>query len=256
VAIHPLSEVHPNAVLAEGVSVGPFTCIGPGAVIGEGTEIGPGVLITGQTVIGKQCKIFHGASIGGEPQVLGFKDVPSGVVIGDRTTIREYVTIHRSMHADVSTRVGDDCLLMAYVHIAHDCVIGNRVIIVNSTGLSGHIVVEDRAFISGMVAMHQFVRIGRHAMVGGSSGVRKDILPYSLVEGYPARLVSLNSVGLRRSDFPPSVRLAIKEAFKIIRDPGLNLKQAVRKIEQEIEMLDEIRYLIDFIGKSTRGITT
>lgn len=238
------------------MSVGPFTSIGPDVAIGEGTEIGPGVLITGRTTIGRQCRIYHGASIGGDPQVVNFKDVPSGVTLGDRTTVREYVTIHRSMHADVNTTVGNDCMLMAYAHIAHDCVIGNQVIIVNSTGLSGHIVVEDRAFISGMVAMHQFVRIGKHAMVGGSSGVRKDILPYSLVEGYPARLVSLNSVGLRRADFPPAVRSAIKAAFKIILDPALNLKQAVHKIEREIEMLDEIRYLIDFIGKSTRGITT
>ena len=253
--IHSSSVIHPDAKLAQGVEVGPFTTIGANVRIGEGTIVGPNVLIEPGTIIGKNCKIYHGASLGGEPQILNFKNVPASVEIGDRTEIREYVTIHRSGFENGVTRVGNGCMLMAYSHLGHDCVLGDNVIIVNGTGLSGHVIVEDKAFISGLVGVHQFVRIGRHAMVGGMAGVNQDVMPFSTVEGTPARLLSINAVGLKRANFKPGVRAAIKKAFKFITQPELNTKQAIEKIEGEIEMYDEIKYLIDFIKKSSRGVT-
>lgn len=246
--------VHPDAELDDSVSVGPFTVIEEGVKIGAGTRIGPNVLIGKNTRIGENCQVFHGASIGGDPQIAGFKDVPSLVEIGEETVIREYVTIHRSMYENKATRIGHHCLLMAYAHIGHDCQIGNHAVIVNQTGLSGHVEVGDHAFISGMVGIHQFVRIGAHCMVGGFSGLRQDVLPYCMVEGVPARLISTNSVGLRRRSFSPGARTALKKAFKIIKEPDLNTTQAVERIRAEIENTDEIRYLTEFIENTSRGI--
>ena len=184
--IHTSAFIHPNAELAGEVEVGPFTTIGPEARIGEGTLIGPNVLIEAGTIIGRNCKVFHGASLGGEPQILNFKNVTSSLEVGDETVIREYVTIHRSGFENGVTRVGSGCLLMAYSHVGHDCGIGDGVVIANSTALSGHVLVEEKAFISGLVGVHQFVRIGRYAMVGGMTRVNQDILPFSTVEGNPA----------------------------------------------------------------------
>lgn len=235
--------------------MGPFTTIGPQARIGEGTTVGPNVLIEAGTVIGENCRIFHGASLGGEPQILNFKDVPSSLEIGDGTVIREYVTIHRGGFENTVTRIGNGCLLMAYSHVGHDCEIGNEVVIVNSTALSGHVIVEDKAFVSGLVGIHQFVRIGRNAMVGGMARVVKDVLPFSTVEGNPARLYSANAVGLKRANFKPDVRAAIKKALNLIAQPELNTNQAVEKITDEIEIFDEVQSLIDFIKNSSRGVT-
>lgn len=235
--------------------MGPFTTIGPRARIGEGTLVGPNVLIEGDTVIGRNCRIFHGASLGGEPQIKNFQDVPASLEIGDETVIREYVTVHRSGFENGITRVGNGCLLMAYSHVGHDCEIGNEVVIVNSTALSGHVIVEDKAFISGLVGIHQFVRIGQYAMVGGMARVNQDILPFSTVEGNPAKMFSANTIGLKRANFKPDVRSAIKKALSLIANPELNTNQAVETIEAEIEMIDEIQYLINFIKNSSRGVT-
>ena len=253
--IHPSSVIAPSALLGEDVCVGPFSIIGSGVKIGNGTIIGSHVLIEANTIIGSACKIFQGASIGGEPQIMDFDYVPSSVEIGDGTVVREYATIHRSMFKKGVTRVGKNCLLMAYSHLGHDCKIGDQVVIVNGTGLSGHVTVEDQAFISGLVGIHQFVRIGRNSMVGGMAGVNKDVLPFSTVEGTPARLLSLNAVGLKRANFKPNVRAAIKKALKIISLPDLNTSQSIEKINSEIEMHKEIIYLLDFIKNSTRGVT-
>ena len=246
--IHSSSIIDPDSELAKGVTVGPFSIIGPHVKIGKGTVISSHVLI-------ENCKIFHGASIGGEPQIMNFKDVSSSVEIGDGTVVREYATIHRSGFKDGVTKVGKNCLLMAYSHLGHDCELGEQVVIVNGTGLSGHVIVEDQAFISGLVGIHQFVRIGRNAMVGGMAGVNQDVLPFSIVEGTPARLLSVNAVGLKRANFKPPIRAAIKKAFKIISSPDLNTSQALKKISSEIEMCDEINYLLNFIKNSTRGVT-
>ena len=253
--IHPSSIIDPGSNLGEDITVGPFSVIGRNVKIGRGTVIGYHVLIEANTKIGENCKIFHGASIGGEPQIMNFEDVSSSVEIGDGTVVREYATIHRSGFKDGVTRVGKNCLLMAYSHLGHDCELGDQVVVVNGTGLSGHVIVENQAFISGLVGIHQFVRIGRNAMVGGMAGVNQDVLPFSTVEGTPARLLSVNAVGLKRANFKPNVRAAIKKAFKIISSTDLNTTQAVEKISSEVEMCDEINYLLDFIKNSNRGVT-
>lgn len=253
--IHPSAIIDPGSELGKEVTVGPFSIIGPNVNIGRGTVIDSHVVIQANTKIGENCKIFHGASIGGEPQIKNFENVSSSVEIGSGTVIREYATIHRSGFKDGVTRVGKNCLLMAYSHLGHDCELGNEVIIVNSTSLSGHVIVEDQAFISGLVGIHQFVRIGRNSMVGALAGVNKDVLPFSMVEGTRARLISLNAVGLKRANFKPNVRASIKKALKIISSPDLNTTQAVEKISSEVEIFDEINYLLSFIKNSTRGIT-
>ncbi len=249
------ATIDPSAILGDNVSVGPYTLIGPEVKIGEGTVVGPSVMIEKGTVIGKNCRIYNGASLGGDPQIIGFEDLSSSVRIGDATTIREFVTVHRSGEENGVTTVGDHCMLMNYAHVAHDCQIGNHVILVNSCGLAGHVVIEDYAFVSGMVAVHQYVRIGTQSMIQGLSPVGQDVLPYSLVGDNPVRLISLNSVGLRRRNVKPKARTALKSAFKILKEPELNTTQAVEKIESEIELFDEIRYLIDFIKSSKRGCT-
>lgn len=253
--IHNSAIIHPSAILGNNVSVGPFSVINAKAKIGDNTEIGQGVLIEEATVIGSNCTIGHGASIGGMPQILNFNNIPSSVQIGDGSTMREYVTIHRSGKENGVTRIGRNCLLMAYAHVAHDCEVADNVVLVNNVGLSGHVVVEEYAFVSGITGVHQFVRIGKHAMVGGGMIVRQNILPFSLVGGPPPRLVGINAVGLRRRGFTPAVRGSIRKAIKVILQPGLNTSQAMEKIQGEFEMIDEIGYLIDFIKNSPRGIT-
>ncbi len=253
--IHSTAIIHPSAVLGNGVSIGPNSVVGAGVRIGAFTEIGSNALIEPGVTLGGNCRIFHGAALGGPPQIANFKDVPSSVEIGDGSVVREYVTIHRGGKENSVTRVGKNCMLMAYSHVGHDCEVGDNVILVNYAGLSGHATVGEHAFISGFAGVHQFVRIGKHAMVGGSMIVRQDVLPYSLIGGPPPRLVGLNSVGLRRRGFPPEVRAALKRAFKLLRRAELNTAQAVEKIESEIEKTEEIGYLIQFINDSSRGIT-
>jgi UDP-N-acetylglucosamine acyltransferase len=254
VAIHSNSEIHSSAKLGKDVRVGPFSTIEPGVQIGDRTEIGPNVHIKADTVVGADCRIFHGASIGGDPQIEGAHNIISTVEIGDQTTVREFVTIHRSANENEKTTVGKGCLIMAYAHIAHDCVIGDEVVLVNATSLSGHIIVEERAFISGMIGAHQFVRFGKLSMTGGMSRIVKDILPFSTVEGNPARLIGTNAIGLKRAGMAPAVRSGLKKAISFIMHDELNITQAIKKIEKEIEMLDEVRYLVNFVNQSNRGI--
>ena len=253
-AINSNSEIHSSAELGKNVRVGPYSTIGPRVKIGDRTEIGPNVHIEADSVVGADCRIFHGASIGGDPQISGARDIISTVEIGDHTTVREFVTIHRSANENEKTTVGKGCLIMAYAHIAHDCVIGDDVVLVNATSLSGHIIVEERAFISGMIGAHQFVRFGKLSMTGGMSRIVKDILPFSTVEGNPARLIGANAIGLKRAGIGPVARSGLKKAINFIMHDELNTTQAIKKIEEEIEMSDEIRYLVNFVNQSNRGI--
>jgi UDP-N-acetylglucosamine acyltransferase len=254
VNIHSNSQIHSTAELGKDVQVGPFSTIGPGVKIGERTEIGPNVYIEGGASIGADCRIFHGASIGGDPQIKGIQKILSSLEIGDKTTVREFVTIHRSGKENGKTIVGKGCLLMAYTHIAHDCRIGDEVVLVNATQLSGHVIAEDYAFISGMIGAHQFVRFGKLSMTGGMSRIVKDILPFCTVEGNPARLIGTNAVGLKRAGITPVKRNGIKKAVSIFMHKELNITQAIKKIEAEIEISEEIKYLINFAKQSDRGI--
>lgn len=248
------SVIHPDTQIGKNVTIGPHCYIGQNVFIDDNTVLGANVVIEGWTKIGKSCKIFSGAVLGGLPQILGFKDIPSWVHIGDNTEIREFVTIHRSSQEDKCTSIGCGVFLMAYSHVAHDCQVGDSVVVTNYTGFAGHVEVEERAVISAYVAIHQFARIGKLAMVGALSGVSKDVLPFALVNGSPPKLYGTNSVGLRRNNISSSVRKDLKKAFKFISESNLNTSQALDKIKNEIPENEEIKYLIKFIESSKRGI--
>lgn len=252
--IHETAVVHPNAVIKAGAEIGPYSVIGENVTIGEGTWIGPHVVISGWTRIGQDCKIFQGASVGEVPQDLKFKGEKSYTVIGDRTVIREGATIHRATGEDMETRIGNDCLLMALTHVAHNCVVGNHVIMSNLSSLAGHAIVEDRAVIGGMAGVHQFVKIGRNAMVGGMAKLVQDVVPYTIVDGHPAKVVGLNSVGISRAGIPLETRRSIKKAYKILYRSGLSLPEAIAVIEQEVDSSEEVEHFLRFLRNADRGI--
>lgn len=246
--------VNSKAKLGKNVKIGPFTTIGENVTIGDGTEIGPNCHITGWTEIGKNCDIFHGVVIGTPPQDVKFKGKRSFCIIGDGNIIREYVTIHRGSDPDSKTVIGSNNFLMAYSHIGHNCKIGNGVILANASNLSGYVEVEDYAFISGLVPVHQFVKIGCYCIIGGGFRVPKDIVPYSLAGGYPIRIYGLNTVGLKRHKFKSETRRILKEAYKIIFFSNLNTRQAIVRVQTDLPQIEEVKHLIRFIENSTRGI--
>jgi UDP-N-acetylglucosamine acyltransferase len=250
----PLAYVHPEAKVADNVVIEPFVSIDKDVVIGEGTRIGSSVTIMPGVRIGKNCRIFPGAVIGAEPQDLKFKGEYSTVEIGDNTTIREYVTINRGTAAKGKTVVGSNCLLMAYVHVAHDCVVGNNVILVNSTQLAGEVVIDDYAILGGMSAVHQFVRVGSHVMISGGSLVRKDVPPYIKAGREPLAYVGINSIGLRRRNFSNEKIREVQEIYRYIYQKGLNISQAVEIIEAEMPASPERDEVLLFIKDSKRGI--
>jgi len=254
--IHEKAVVHPSARIAEGVEIGPFSVIGEHITIGKDTWIGPHVVITGWTTIGKNCKIYQFSSIGEVPQALKFKGEESHVIIGDNNVIREFVTINRATtHGGGKTVLGDGNFLMAYAHVAHDCLIGNQVIMSNAATLAGHIEIEDGAIIGGLAAVHQFVRIGAYSFISGLSGVPQDIPPYILVAGGRCKPYGLNMVGLKRHGFPEEAIRGLKNAYKIIFRSGLTLEKAIEAIEEdEIGSIPEVLHLVHFIKGSKRGI--
>ena len=250
----PLAYVHPEAKVADNVVIEPFVSIDKDVVIGEGTRIGSSVTIMPGVRIGKNCRIFPGAVIGAEPQDLKFKGEYSIVEIGDNTTIREYVTINRGTSAKGKTVVGSNCLLMAYVHVAHDCVVGNNVILVNSTQLAGEVVIDDFAILGGMSAVHQFVHVGSHVMISGGSLVRKDVPPFIKAGREPLAYVGINSIGLRRRNFNNEKIREVQEIYRYIYQKGLNISQAVEIIEAEMPASTERDEVLLFIKDSKRGI--
>jgi UDP-N-acetylglucosamine acyltransferase len=253
--IHPTAIVSPKAEIDEGVSIGPYCVIGKGVRIEKGTEIISHVVIECNTEIGENCKVYPFTSIGLPPQDLKYKGEKTGVKIGNDNIIREYITIHRaSVGGDGFTTIGDKNFLMAYVHIAHDCKIGSHIIMANAATLGGHVVVEDYAVIGGLVAVHQFTRIGAYAMVGGFSGVGQDISPYTVASGARARLYGLNTIGLKRHGFSDEMTNDLKTAYKILFREKRTLKDAIKRIQEELTHTDEIKHLIEFIQKSKRGI--
>lgn len=252
--IHKFSSVHPEARIGEHVEIGPFTTIEADVEIGEGTWIGPNVTICNGARIGANCRIFPGAVISAVPQDLKFEGEETLVVIGDRTTIRECVTINRGTKAYGKTVLGEDCLIMAYVHVAHDCIIGNHVILVNSVALAGHVEIGDWAIVSGLSAVHQFVKIGAHVMVGGGAMVRKDIPPYITAAGEPLTYAGINSVGLKRRGFTTEEILSVQNMYRTLYQSGKNISQAVELVKQEIPASDLRNAVLDFIEMSTRGL--
>jgi acyl-[acyl-carrier-protein]--UDP-N-acetylglucosamine O-acyltransferase len=253
--IHPTAIIAPDAQLEEGVEIGPYSIIGADVKIGENTIIGPHTVIDNYTHIGEGCNIFQFCSIGAPPQDLKFGGEKTRVVIGNFNTIREFVTINRATSADIGmTIIGENNLLMAYVHIAHNCKLGNNIIMANTATLAGHVHVEDHAIISGLTGIHQFCRIGAHCMIGGVSAVVKDIPPYTLAQGNHAKLFGLNIIGLKRRGFPEKSIKAITEAYRIIFRSSLLLDAAIKKVESEVEDLPEVHNFIKFIKESERGV--
>ena len=252
--IHPTAIVDPKAELGSGVTVGPYSIIEANAVIGDGTRIGARVTIEGYTTLGEDNEIFSGAIIGSITQDKKYKGGITYLKIGDRNKIREYVTINPGTEDETETVIGNDNLIMAYAHIAHNCMIGNDVIIANAGTLAGHVVVEDRAVIGGLCGVHQFVRIGHLAILGGSSKAVQDIPPYVLVDGHPAKAFGLNVVGMERAGVPQDERLILKRAFKVLFRSKLSIKSAILKLRQDFPPLAAIERLITFLEKSDRGI--
>lgn len=252
--IHPTAIVVPGAELAEGVEVGPYTIIEANVIIGKNTVIGPHALIAWGARIGNDVRVSNGAVIGTNPQDLKFEGEPSVAEVGDRTVIREFVTINRGTKASGKTSVGKDCLLMAYSHVAHDCVVEDRVLLANSVNLAGHVHIEEQVGIGGVVPVHQFVRIGKHSFIAGGTRVPKDVPPFILAANEPLRFAGLNSIGLKRRGFHPDIIASIKHAYKLIYLSDLNVSQGITRIREEMEVTPEIQHIIDFIEQSERGI--
>ena len=254
-SIHPTAIVAPGAEIGDGANIGPYCVIGAQVRIGANCELKSHVSVDGHTTLGAGCIVYPFASVGGRTQDLKYKGGSPRVEIGERTTIRECVTVNQATFDGDVTKVGSDCLLMAYCHVAHDCIVGNRVIIANAVGLSGHVIIEDQAIIGGMTGIHQFVKIGRLAMVGGASRVIKDVPPFTLSEGNPLEVSTLNTVGLERAQISEASQAALKSAFKLMYRQNLNTRQALERIRAEVAVTPELEHFLTFVESSERGIT-
>ena len=253
--IHPTAIISPGAEIEEDTYIGPFCIVHDKVRLKKGSRLISNVIIEGTTEIGENCTIYPFTSIGLPPQDTKYRGEETGVAIGSHNTIREYVTVHRaSVSGDGVTSIGNHNFLMAYVHIAHDCKIGNSVIMANLATLAGHVSVEDFAVIGGLVAIHQFTRIGAYSMVGGFSGVGQDIPPYMIASGARVKLFGLNTVGLKRHGFPDATVNELKKAYKILFREKRTLKDALKKIQEDLPYTDEIKHLVEFIQKNKRGI--
>ena len=252
--IHPQAIVAKEAVLDEGVSVGPFSVIEDKVRIGQGTFIGPGVLISGHTTIGQNCRIYKGAVIGSPPQDLKYKGEKSFLVIGNNNIIREFVTVNPGTEEGSYTRLGDNNLIMAYSHIAHNCSIGNGCILANGATLAGHVSLEDRVVIGGLAAIHQFCRLGMLSIVGGCSKVVQDIPPFALADGHPAKVRGINITGLKRAGFRREKVVLLRKIFKVLFFEGHTLDAALEIVKRSFTVSEEVEIIQKFITSSQRGI--
>ncbi|MGD8310810.1 MAG: acyl-ACP--UDP-N-acetylglucosamine O-acyltransferase [Chromatiales bacterium] len=253
--IDPRAVVDPGAELDEGVSVGPFSIVGAGVRIGRGTRLGPHVVLGGPTTIGADNRIFQFASVGEDPQDKKYGGEPTRLEIGDRNVIREYATVHRGTAQDRGvTRIGDDNLLMAYTHVAHDCMIGNQAILANAASLGGHVNVDDWAILGGFTIVHQFCSIGAHSFCAMGAVINRDVPPYVTVSGHPAAPHGINSEGLRRRHFSEPAIQAIKKAYKVLYKSGLKLAEARAQLEALARDCPEVAPLVAFIDRSERSI--
>lgn len=250
----PLANIHPDAKIADNVVIEPFATIQGDVVIEEGSWIGPSAVIMDGSRIGKSCNIFPGAVVAAIPQDLKFVGEKTTVEIGDNTNIREYVTISRGTKAKMKTVIGSNCLIMAYSHVAHDCIIGNNCILVNGVQLGGEVEVDDWAILAGTVVVHQFVRIGKHVFMAGRSGALTDVPPYAKVAGVPCDFIGLNAVGLRRRGFTSEKVSEIQEIYRIIYQKGMNNSQALEHIEESIPQSEERDEILNFFKNSKRGV--
>ena len=255
-SIHPTAIVAPTARLGAGVTIGPYSTIGDRVTLGDGTTVGAHVVIEAGVEVGRNCRIFSHAVLGSEPQDLKFRGEKSMLIVGDGTIIREFATLNRATSGGGGkTVVGRGCLIMAYAHVAHDCHLGDGVILANAAMLGGHIVIEEHAIVGGLTGVHQFCRIGAHAIIGGCSGIILDIPPFVKAQGNLARLFGLNTVGLKRRNFPSETIRHLKQAYRLFFLSGLNTSQALERITAELPACAEVQHLVHFIKTSERGIT-
>ena len=255
------ADIHSTAIVAEDVQLGERVVIGPYTIIEEDVRIGDGTMIESHVRVGRgarfgeDCRIHHCAAVGAAPQDLKYAGERTELFVGDRTTIREFATVHRGTTHSGKTVVGSDCLIMSYAHVAHDCRIGNHVILANAVNLAGHVTIEDWVSVGGVVPVHQFVRLGAHCFIGGGFRVPQDVVPYALAAGYPLRVVDINRIGLERRGFTAEQLDALSRAFRILFRSKLNTTQALERIRTDVARTAEVLRLIEFIESSERGIT-
>lgn len=255
--IHPTAVVDPGARLGQGVNVGPYAILGPHVVVGDGCTIHPHAVVDGHTTLGEKVEIFPFAAVGLKPQDLKYDGSPTKLLIGDRTVIREFTTLQPGTlgRGTGVTKIGRDCLIMAYCHVAHDCEVGDKVIMVNASQLGGHVIVEDAVLLGGVTTVHQFTRIGTRAITGASTRVVMDIPPYTMADGHPAELHGLNSIGLKRAGVPEPTRRALKRAFRALFRED-RYKEALAELESSLaKEVPEVDHLCRFLRASTRGVT-
>lgn len=254
VNIHPTAVVDPKAEIGVDVNIGPYAVVGDNVQIGDGCQIASHAILLPGTRLGKECRVYSHAVIGEIPQDLKFGGEQTTAEIGERTVIREFVTVNRGTSQHWKTVVGSDCLLMAYVHIAHDCIVGDHVILANAVNLAGHVTIEDWAIVGGMTGIHQFVKVGCHVIIGGHYRVAKDVPPYITAGRDPLVYEGLNLIGLRRRGFTNEKIQAIKQAYEVIYRRGLNVTDALKLLESQDQRSPEVQHIIDFIKQSERGI--
>ena len=252
--IHPTAIISPDAEIAADVEIGAFAIVGEGCVIGAGSVIAPRATLERNVTLGRSVKVGMGSILGGAPQDLKYAGEETSVEIDEGTIIREYVTVNRGTSHSFKTTVGKNCLLMTYVHIGHDCRVGNSVILSNVVQLAGHVAIEDKAIISGLSAVHQFARVGRHSFIGGMSRVSKDIPPFLKAVGSPVKLYGLNTIGLRRSGMDEATILELKRAYRLLFRSDLNITQAIERAQSELDPLPEVQELLRFVEASERGV--
>ena len=256
ITIHKTAIIHPGARIGPGVSIGPYSVIEDHVTLGDNVRIGIHCVVTGQTTIGRNCKIYTGAVIGSPPQDMKYStDDNVFLNIGEGNTIREYVTINPgTLEGGGKTVIGNNNLIMAYSHVAHDCIIGNNCVLANNVGLSGHVTLEDSAVLGGFTGVHQFTRFGRLSFTGGYSKVVQDVPPFSMVEGHPAKVVRTNVVGMKRANVTEKSMLLLKRAFKVLFHSGLSKTHAIEKVTSEMASCPELEHLVFFIKTSERGV--
>ncbi len=254
-SIHPRTEIDASAKIADDAVIGPGVVIGPGCVVHSGVEIGPNAILGVNATLHEGVRVYPGAVIGTEPQDAKYDGSPTVCEIGPRTIVREYCTINRGTSASGATIIGSDCMLMSYTHVAHDCRLGNHVVSASGLALGGHCEIADHVILGGNTGIHQFVRVGKLAMVGGASGVRQDCPPFMITAGAPPAVVyGVNSIGLKRYGMSPRTRSIIKQAYRLLYRSGLNTREALKRIESELERIPEIDYLLEFYATSKRGV--
>jgi UDP-N-acetylglucosamine acyltransferase len=253
--VHPASFVDPKARLGADVVVEPGAVIGPDVTIGDRTIVGSHALVSGWTTVGADCHIHHGAVLGTPPQDLKYSGEPSYLTVGDRTVLREYMTANLATEPGYTTRIGSDCLLMAYSHVAHNCQVGDRVVIANAVQMAGYVIVDDWAIVGGSTVVHQFTRIGRHAMIGGGSRIPQDIAPFVKAAGSPPRNAGINNIGLDRRGFSRETREAIEKAYRIFFRSGATAVAAVEQIRLQLPGIPEVEHFARFCETSVRGIS-